>query len=174
LTDVIENTKLVARAPQNGFRRRRARLSMEFGGHSFSGYKAAKFLLVQFPQPSQVRHLFFEVVVCSVEPIAPICATMNSEWSPDRVSVLAWANFIMLREDFYSFRQSTSFDSHSQFQCQVVDVHSALARKSGRFHEDPEVPTALAHFQGSIHSVLLEGVLEFQQVFHRTRVIGVD
>src|SRR6266850_5837075 len=36
------------------------------------------------------------------------------------------------------------------------------------------MPTPLAHLQGGLHLVLLEGVLQFEQVFHRPGIIGIN
>src|SRR5690242_18985750 len=36
------------------------------------------------------------------------------------------------------------------------------------------MPTPLAHLQGGLHLVLVEEVLQLEQVFHRTGIIGIN
>src|SRR6266446_1468790 len=36
------------------------------------------------------------------------------------------------------------------------------------------MPTALAHLQGGLHLVLVEEVLQLEQVFHRSGIIGIN
>src|SRR4029077_6646638 len=121
-----------------------------------------------------VGHLLFQVIVRAVEPIPALCAAMNAKRSTNGVSKFSRSQFVVLWEDFNSLRQTSASDSYSEFQRQAVDINSALPRQGGFLHEDPQMATPLAHLQGGLHTVLLEGVLQLEQVFHRPAIIGIN
>src|SRR5580692_12697000 len=99
---------------------------------------------------------------------------MNSKRPTDGIPKLPRSQFVVLREDFDTFGQASAFDSHSQFQCQVVDVDSALASQSWPLHKNPKVTSPLAHFQRGFHLVLLEKVLQLEQILHRADIVRVN
>ena len=172
--DVIQNSELGAGSACEGFVAGDAPSSFQLRRHGLAGYESPEPFFSQFPQPSQVRYLLFHVVVCPVKPVAPVRAAVHPEWSPDRVPKLALAQLILPWEDFDAFSQTNSLDPHSEVECQIADIHPALARQCGLFHENPKVAAPLAHFEGRVHPVLLEGVLQLQQVFHCIGIVRVD
>src|SRR5882724_12046140 len=100
--------------------------SIKLRRHGFARNERLELLLAHFSKPVQVRNLFFQIVVRTVEPISPVCAAMNSKRSTNGVPKFSFSQLIVLREDFDSLRQASAFDSYSEAQHQVVDVDSAL------------------------------------------------
>src|SRR5258708_38797584 len=99
---------------------------------------------------------------------------MNAERTADCISELLRPKLVMLGKDFDAFGQSTPFHRHPHPCSKVVDINTAIACQGRSAHENPEVTTAAAHFQGGFDSVLQQEMLKFEQIFHRTVVVRVD
>src|SRR5713101_470970 len=101
--DVFEDSKLPPRVvnERNSFAGWQA-FSVKPRGHDLSSNEAPQLFFAHFAKPVQVRDLFFQIVVCPVKPVAPVCAAMNPKRPPDRVPKLPVAQFVVLGEDFDS------------------------------------------------------------------------
>src|SRR5258705_10901233 len=161
---MLENAKLASRWDGRNKFDGRGTLPVKLAWHGLACNELPQLVVTHLAEPAQVRNLFFQIVVGTVKPVAPVCTTMNSEWPADRVAIFPLSKLIVLREDFDSFSQASALDSHSEVQRQVVNVNSALPSQGRPLHENPEMPAPFAHLQGRLHPVLLKGILQLEQV----------
>ena len=99
---MIENAELWAR----GVVRRQLYfwLGTKFFWHFESMNEPVHFGLCDLPQALQVLHLRIEPVICTIEPVAPIGSTMDSERPPDSIAEFVGAELILTRKYLDSFR----------------------------------------------------------------------
>jgi len=135
---------------------RRAPFSFEFRWHGFTGDEAPQLVFAQLSKPVQVPDLFFQVVIRTVEPVSPAGSSMNAKRPANGVPEFSCAQLVVPWEDFDTLGQAEAFDSHPEFQRQVVDVYPALAGQGWSLHENPKVTAPPAHFKGRLDLVLLE------------------
>jgi hypothetical protein len=109
LADVVENPELVTGAANERLIGH-APFSLKLARHRLAGCEAPELFLAYFSQPVQVRHLFLQVVIGPVKPVASIRATLNAKRPTDCVSELAFAQLVMLGEDLNAFGYLPSID----------------------------------------------------------------
>src|SRR5258708_1425411 len=100
---------------------------------------------------------------------------MNSERSPNSISEFVRTELILARKYLDSFRQTkAAFYRHLQATGQVVDVDSAVPCKQWLVREDPEVSPPTRLFERRLNSILTQLPLQFQKIFKRVLIIGIN
>src|SRR5258708_13954100 len=137
---MLENAKLGSRWGGRNKFGWRGTLPVKLGWHGLARNELPQLVVTHLAELAQVRNLFFQIVVATVKPVAPVCTTMNSEWPADRVAKFPLSKLIVLRQDFDSFSQASPLPSHSELQPYVVNVNSALPIQRSPLPHNPDIP----------------------------------
>jgi hypothetical protein len=124
---VIEDSKLPARRA-NGWNGLPAGTPcfVKLRRHGFARNEGAQLLVTHVAKPVQVGNLFFQIVVRSLEPIAPVGAAVNSKRPTNRAPEFSFSQLVVLGEDFDSLGQAGALYPHAQSKGQIIDVNPTL------------------------------------------------
>ena len=145
----------------------------QFGlGTLFACDELSQLLLGDLPETVEV--LGFQGVISAIKPKSAIGATVDSQRTPDGAAELSRAYGVVLGKHLDAVGKTHAFHRNAQLHGQIVDINSAFSGQQRRCQEDPKMPTASAHLQRRLHSVLCQVVLQLQQVLNGVLVVSVD
>ena len=99
---------------------------------------------------------------------------MNAQRPTNGIAVPAGLQHVVLGEDLDPFPLPASLDRDTQTQGKAVNVDAAVPCWERLGQEYPEMSTPTASLKSRLHSILLEGKAELEEIRERILIVRVD